>query len=59
VVPVAHNAGRYWARRSLLKWPGRIEVVIGPPIATAGREPRDVNDEARAWIEKEVRTLGG
>lgn len=59
VIPVAHNAGRYWPRRSLLKWPGRIEVVIGPPIATVGREPRDVNDAARAWIEREVEAIGG
>src|SRR5689334_16690176 len=33
VVPVAHNAGYFWPRRSLLKKPGVIRVVIGPPIA--------------------------
>lgn len=58
VVPVAHNAGLYWGRRALFKRPGRIRVVIGAPIATAGRDPREVNDEARAWIEREVRALG-
>jgi 1-acyl-sn-glycerol-3-phosphate acyltransferase len=36
VVPVAHNAGYFWQRRGLLKKPGTIRVVIGPPIATAG-----------------------
>jgi 1-acyl-sn-glycerol-3-phosphate acyltransferase len=51
IVPIAHDAGYYWPRRGLVKKPGTIQVVIGPPIATAGRHPRDVNAEAQAWIE--------
>jgi len=51
IIPVAHDAGRYWARRGLLKKPGTIRVVIGPPIATAGRSPREINEEAQRWIE--------
>lgn len=51
VVPVAHDAGRYWPRRGLLKKPGIIRVTIGRPIVAAGREPRDINQEAQAWIE--------
>jgi len=56
VVPVAHNAGDYWPRRGWLKRPGTIQVVIGPPIPTAGREPRDVTEEVKNWIET---TLAG
>jgi 1-acyl-sn-glycerol-3-phosphate acyltransferase len=55
IVPIAHDAGYYWPRRGLLKKPGTIRVVIGPPIATAGRHPRDVNAEAQAWIEAHSR----
>lgn len=51
VIPVAHNAGYYWPRRGLLKSPGTIRVVIGAPIATKGRDPRDINDEAQRFIE--------
>jgi 1-acyl-sn-glycerol-3-phosphate acyltransferase len=51
VVPVAHNAGEFWPRRGWLKRPGTIRVVIGPPIATAGREPRDINADVQSWIE--------
>ena len=51
IVPVAHNAGYYWPRRGLLKKPGTIRVVIGPPISASGRNPREVNGEAQAWIE--------
>jgi 1-acyl-sn-glycerol-3-phosphate acyltransferase len=57
IVPVAHNAGWYWPRRSLLKKRGTIRVVIGEPIETAGRDPRDINNEVQAWIESEVRAM--
>lgn len=32
VVPVALDSGRYWARKSFLRRPGTIRVVIGEPI---------------------------
>ena len=51
IVPVAHDAGYYWPRRGLIKRPGTIRVVIGPPIEAAGRNPREINAEAQAWIE--------
>lgn len=54
VVPVAHNAGAFWPRRGWLKRPGTIRVVIGAPIPTAGREPRDINHEVQQWIETEL-----
>jgi len=57
IVPVAHNAGDYWPRRSWLKRPGTIRVVIGPVIPTAGIEPRLVTERAQRWIEDTVATL--
>lgn len=51
LVPVAHNAGEFWARRGLLKRPGTIRVVIGPPLTARGRDPRQVNAELQQWIE--------
>jgi 1-acyl-sn-glycerol-3-phosphate acyltransferase len=51
VVPVAHNAGYFWGRRGLLKRAGTIRVVIGAPIDTIGRDPREINEEAQAFIE--------
>ena len=55
LVPVAHNAGEFWPRNAWIKRPGEIIVSIGPLIETAGREPADVNAEAEAWIEAEMR----
>jgi len=57
VVPVAHNAGRFWPRNSFLKYPGTVTVRIGPPIDSAGREPAEINAMAEKWIETQQRTL--
>jgi len=54
VVPIAHNAGYFWRRRSLLKRPGTIYVVIGPPIDTRGLDPRQINERAQQWIEATI-----
>ncbi|WP_245541813.1 lysophospholipid acyltransferase family protein [Uliginosibacterium gangwonense] len=57
VVPVAHNAGEFWPRNAILKYPGEIVVSIGPAISTVGRTPEQVSAEAEAWIEGEMRRL--
>jgi 1-acyl-sn-glycerol-3-phosphate acyltransferase len=57
IIPVAHNAGYFWPRRGWMKKPGNIQVVIGPAIDAAGRDPRELNEEVRAWIEKKMTTL--
>ena len=57
VVPVAHNAGYFWPRRGWLKKPGTIRMVIGPPIATSGVEPRVANEQAQQWIEGTLETV--
>lgn len=58
IVPVAHDAGRYWARRGLLKKRGTVRVVIGPPIHTAGRDAREITEDVRAWIDAKTAELG-
>jgi len=57
IIPVAHDAGHYWPRRSWVKKPGTIQVVIGPPIEAAGRDPRAINEDVRQWIEAEMSKL--
>jgi 1-acyl-sn-glycerol-3-phosphate acyltransferase len=51
VVPLSHNAGLFWARRGFVKKPGTIRVVIGEPIESAGKNPRELNEEVRLAIE--------
>ena len=51
VLPVAHNAGEYWPRRSLIKRPGTIKVRIGPLISSKGKSAQQILHEAESWIE--------
>jgi 1-acyl-sn-glycerol-3-phosphate acyltransferase len=57
VVPVAHNAGEFWRKNSLLKHPGTITVSIGQPIDATGMKPDDLNRQVEEWIEKEMPRL--
>lgn len=59
IIPIAHNSGSFWPRKSLVKLPGVVDVVIGPPIATEGRRPDAILAEVEAWIEGEVARLEG
>jgi 1-acyl-sn-glycerol-3-phosphate acyltransferase len=57
VVPVAHDAGHYWPRRGIMKKSGTIRVVIGKPVAAAGRDVRELNAQVQEWIETTIRGL--
>jgi 1-acyl-sn-glycerol-3-phosphate acyltransferase len=54
VVPIAHNSGYFWRRRSIMKKAGTIRVVIGPPIDPTGMDPRELNTQAQQWIEARI-----
>ncbi|MCI0505296.1 MAG: 1-acyl-sn-glycerol-3-phosphate acyltransferase [Gammaproteobacteria bacterium] len=54
IVLVAHNAGDFWRRRSLVKRPGVIKVVIGPTIDPAGKSADEIKDIAEQWINGTV-----
>lgn len=57
VLPVAHNAGEFWARRKFIKRPGTIRLVFGPIIDTKGKSAQQINAEAESWIEGKVDEL--
>ena len=57
VVPVAHNAGDFWSRNSVIKYPGTIRMVIGPPIETDGLNVEQINRVVENWIETTVQGL--
>lgn len=59
VLPIAHNAGRFWPRRSFLKYPGTIKIHIGPIIESTNRTPDEINKLAKQWIDKTVTEIGG
>ena len=57
IVPIAVNSARCWPRKSFLLRPGMIDVSIGPPIVSVGREPAELMREVEAWIETEMRRI--
>jgi len=58
VVPVAHNAGKFWAKNSFIKKPGVIQIHIGKPIQTVNVKTDALNNQVEHWIESEMATLG-
>ena len=58
VLPVAHNAGYFWGRRSLIKKPGKITFSVGNQIPTEDLDVSEINKRAQDWIEKEIKGLG-
>jgi len=57
VVPIAHNAGSCWPKRGFLKKSGSISVVIGKSISTDGKNARQINQQAEAWIQKTMHRI--
>ena len=51
IVPIAHNAGLIWPAKSMLIRSGTVTLVIGEPIASTGRESRELSLEVENWIE--------
>jgi 1-acyl-sn-glycerol-3-phosphate acyltransferase len=57
IVPIAATSAKCWPRKSFLLRPGVIDVSIGSPIATIGRESDELMREVETWIEAEMRRL--
>lgn len=57
VVPIAVTSARCWPRQAFIKRPGTIDVSIGKPIPSAGRNADELMREVEAWIEAEMPRL--
>ena len=57
VVPIAVTSARCWPRKSFLLVPGVVDVSIGKPIDSTGRQSDELMREVEAWIEGEMHRL--
>ena len=57
VIPVAVTSAKVWPRKAFIKRPGVVDVSIGKPIPSAGREATELMREVEAWIEAEMQRL--
>ena len=57
VIPIAVTSAKCWPRRAWLKTPGVVDVSIGAPIPSEGREAAELMAQVELWIEGEMRRL--
>lgn len=57
VIPIAITSAKCWPRKAFIKTPGVVDISIGQPIASVGREPAELMREVEAWIEAEMHRL--
>jgi 1-acyl-sn-glycerol-3-phosphate acyltransferase len=57
VIPIAVTSARVWPRKAFIKYPGVVDVSIGPAIPSVGRRPDELMREVETWIESEMRRL--
>jgi 1-acyl-sn-glycerol-3-phosphate acyltransferase len=57
VIPIAVTSGRCWPAKAFVKRPGVVDISIGQPIASAGRDADSLMAEVEAWIEAEMHRL--
>jgi 1-acyl-sn-glycerol-3-phosphate acyltransferase len=57
VIPVAVTSAKCWPRKAFVKRPGVVDVSIGRPIPSLGRDPAELMLEVEQWIESEMRRL--
>lgn len=62
VIPVALNSGEFWPKRGWAKYPGTVQVLIGPPMHAQGEGPRavaELNERAFAWVQQAQEQISG
>jgi len=57
VIPIAVTSAKCWPRKAFIKRPGVVDVSIGRPIDSAGRDADGLMREVETWIEAEMRRL--
>jgi 1-acyl-sn-glycerol-3-phosphate acyltransferase len=59
VLPVAHNAARYWPKRKFLKTPGTVTIVFGPVMKPDGLTAEELMAKVQDWIESTIERIDG
>jgi 1-acyl-sn-glycerol-3-phosphate acyltransferase len=57
VIPIAVTSAKCWPRKAFIKTPGVVEVSIGKPIPSVGRDADELMREVETWIEAEMHRL--
>ncbi|MCY4473785.1 MAG: lysophospholipid acyltransferase family protein [Kistimonas sp.] len=52
VVPVVHDAGRYWPSGRWIKRPGTVRVKVGPALDSQASSAAELTQQLREWIQE-------
>ncbi|QFU76217.1 1-acyl-sn-glycerol-3-phosphate acyltransferase [Halioglobus maricola] len=57
IIPIAVTSAKCWPRGTFWFIPGTVDVSIGVPISSEGRQQDELMAEVEQWIETEMRRL--
>ena len=57
IIPIAVSSAKCWPRKGFIKYPGLVQVSIGPVIESQGRTADELMAQVEAWIEGEMHRL--
>ena len=57
IIPIAVSSAKCWPRKGFIKYPGLVQVSIGPVIESQGRPADELMAQVEAWIEGEMHRL--
>ena len=59
ILPVAHDAGRLWPRKSFIKRPGTVHLRIGKVICTQHHCAEQLRAQYAQWLDANLRQIAG
>ena len=54
VLPITHNAGKFWPKHSFIKYPGTIQIFFGEPINLGNKTTDTFKSEIETWMDKKI-----
>lgn len=54
IIPVAHNAGKFWPKGLFVKNSGTIKIIVGKPILPNNMSSKELNHHVEYWIENNI-----
>jgi 1-acyl-sn-glycerol-3-phosphate acyltransferase len=49
ILPIYHNAGKFWAKGKFIKKPGKIIITIGKAVDTSGLKSKEILNSVESW----------
>tara|TARA_Y100000590_G_scaffold160329_1_gene183824 strand:+ start:6274 stop:6981 length:708 start_codon:yes stop_codon:yes gene_type:complete len=55
IIPITHNAGKFWPKHGFKKFPGTIEIFIGDSMKLQDKPLSDFKEEIELWMDSKVK----